>query len=73
MKPFIAKFTSAQEKGTCSEVTPIQLEYNVRAESSFIKDSIHKVIDCQYVSVEWTGSLMTKQLQDPTSDEPTDR
>jgi hypothetical protein len=73
MKPFIAKFVCAQEKEACSEIIPIQLEYNVKAESRFIKGSEHKVIDCQYVSIELTGSLTTRQFQDPTQDEPTDR
>ena len=71
MKPFIAKFTHTQDNS--GEGTPVQLEYNVQAESSFIQGSTQKVIECRHAHIELTGSYMTKVLQDPSQDEPTDR
>ena len=70
MKPFITKFIHTQDSR--GEEMPVQLEYNVQAESSVIRGSTQKAIECSHAHIELTGSMMTRVLQDPSQDEPTD-
>jgi hypothetical protein len=72
MQPFITKYAKLQTKKEVDKKS-ISFEYCTENESNIIVGSADLVMNVQDVSVEFTGTLVTKADTDTTRDESTDR